>query len=186
MQRYPCAPEAASVPMSAFTRQLHIHAGPQFIDVAPPSVPQSDEESNDAMPLQAAAISVARPAFSGSEPLLITGQLGGGLTVTSLGSTKPMPHFAAKVSVAVSTGSGGSQNGQDVEDAPDKKKKSRYCKAKRDHYRKLVEQLVQEARVKPDAFSLDTVKLPKAIAADAESKDKLLATVMRFARAEAL
>mmetsp|Transcript_1086 Transcript_1086/g.2817 ORF Transcript_1086/g.2817 Transcript_1086/m.2817 type:complete len:200 (+) Transcript_1086:38-637(+) len=79
------------------------------------------------------------------------------------------------------------QEDQDREtaDGHTKKKRSRFCKAKRDHYRRLVEQLVQLARDKPDSFSLNAVRLPRSIASSQEAREKLLATVARFVGAEA-
>jgi len=63
-----------------------------------------------------------------------------------------------------------------------KGKKSRFCKAKRDRYRKLVERLVEQVRKNPLTFDLDSADLPASMMVDPKSKAKLLATVMKFAQ----
>jgi len=69
------------------------------------------------------------------------------------------------------------------EDQPEQKsKKTRFCKAKRDRYRKLVERLVQEVRRNPLTFDINSVDLPASVTLHSESKAKLLATVMKFAQ----
>lgn len=87
-----------------------------------------------------------------------------------------------------STASGGQSPGSalDEDEAPKTKKKSRFCKAKRDHYRRLVEQLVEQLRESPETFTLDAAKLPRSIAMCQASREKLLATVTKFAAIDQL
>eukprot|EP00443_Scrippsiella_acuminata_P044454 CAMPEP_0115271884 /NCGR_PEP_ID=MMETSP0270-20121206/54336_1 /TAXON_ID=71861 /ORGANISM="Scrippsiella trochoidea, Strain CCMP3099" /LENGTH=333 /DNA_ID=CAMNT_0002688271 /DNA_START=118 /DNA_END=1119 /DNA_ORIENTATION=+ len=83
---------------------------------------------------------------------------------------------------AVSTNSGAGEHGElEGSDVPKKKKHQRFCKAKRDRYRHLVEGLVEQAKDDPASFNLSEHQLPPGIASSEESKAKLLATVMKFA-----
>jgi len=69
------------------------------------------------------------------------------------------------------------------EDHPQQKgKKTRFCKAKRDRYRKLVERLVEEVQKNPN-FDFEMADLPASFVLNAEAKAKLEATVMKFAKA---
>jgi len=63
-----------------------------------------------------------------------------------------------------------------------KGKKTRFCKAKRDRYRKLVERLVEEAQRNPLTFDFDSANLPASISLNPEAKEKLWETVMKFAK----
>jgi len=63
-----------------------------------------------------------------------------------------------------------------------KGKKTRFCKAKRDRYRKLVERLVEEVRRNPLTFDVDAADVPASVTMKPEAKEKLWATVMQFAR----
>jgi len=130
--------------------------------------------------------------YAAEEPVKLA-RTAGGLLVTILmdGTPAPPAEWKAQSEAALgtdcqSTGTPGSALDEEEEDddAPKKKKKTRFCKAKRDHYRRLVEQLVQIAQTCPENFSLDVVRLPKSIATCQESRSKLLATVMRFAMAD--
>jgi len=76
------------------------------------------------------------------------------------------------------------QEDLDDEELP-KKTKKRFCKAKRDRYRRLVEGLVLQAKSDPSSFDLSAHKLPPAIAASEAAQVKLLATVLKFAAADA-
>jgi len=131
------------------------------------------------------------------EPVKLLRTAGGRLTLATMSGLEAVlaPKIAASdgdASTRAATPSAASQAsdcnesvGSAREEEPTKKKRSRFCKAKRDHYRRLVEQLVQVARENPSGFSLDAVRLPKSIACSEEAKDKLLATVARFAAANA-
>jgi len=81
------------------------------------------------------------------------------------------------------SGSQASECGSAHDEEPKNKKRSRFCKAKRDQYRRLVERLVEMLREDPAGFSLESVRLPHSIDCSEEAKDKLLATVRRFASA---
>jgi len=89
----------------------------------------------------------------------------------------------ATVSTNCDTNSASGEQEEMAEEAPKKKKngKQRFCKAKRDRYRHLVEGLVEHAKDDPASFDLSEHKLPPGIASSEESKAKLLATVMKFA-----
>lgn len=125
------------------------------------------------------------------EPYKLVWSLGGGLMITGVAKSSPSPSGVSSALTSDTHSGSGSQTGEGTEslvsaeeEAPKRKKKTRFCKAKRDHYRKLVEQLVAEARANPESFSLDEARLPRAIAVCQESREKLLTTVMRFAFAE--
>jgi len=141
-----------------------------------------------------------------SEPVKLARTVGGGLVLASVHGVPLMAAPSALKATCVSQGdsqSTASRSGDGAESTSStkeeeeeleaeadmvgcqKRKRSRFCKAKRDLYRRLVEQLVSLARDSPDSFSLDAVRLPRSISSSQEAREKLLATVMRFAVAEA-
>jgi len=129
---------------------------------------------------------LALPAL-GPEPVKLVRTAAGHLMIATMhrieATTKAAPSDgdASTRAATPSAASQASDGGESVGEEPTKKKRSRFCKAKRDHYRRLVDQLLQVARENPHSFSLDAVRLPKSIACSQEAKDKLLATVARFA-----
>lgn len=64
-----------------------------------------------------------------------------------------------------------------------RKKKLRICKAKRDRYRKLVEQGVQKVRADP-TYNLRNMKLPNPIAMNPEAFQKFATTINMLAQRE--
>jgi len=131
------------------------------------------------------------------EPVKLLRTAGGRLTLATMSGLEAVlaPKIAASdgdASTRAATPSAASQAsdcnesvGSAREEEPTKKKRSRFCKAKRDHYRRLVEQLVVLAKECPATFSLEEQRLPRSIACSAEAKEKLASTVMRFACADA-
>lgn len=64
---------------------------------------------------------------------------------------------------------------ESYDEEPKNKKRSRFCKAKRDQYRRLVERLVEMLREDPAGFSLESVRLPHSIDCSEESRARVWA-----------
>lgn len=138
---------------------------------------------------------LARPVLASGEPVKLARTAAGRLTLATmdgmlatLAVAKPTlsEGVASTCSGTPSPASQASDCNESVGSAHEepqeqtKKKRSRFCKAKRDHYRRLVEDLVERFRENPGSCTLDAVKLPKSIACSQEARDKLLATVAKF------
>mmetsp|Transcript_106201 Transcript_106201/g.297315 ORF Transcript_106201/g.297315 Transcript_106201/m.297315 type:complete len:210 (-) Transcript_106201:395-1024(-) len=133
------------------------------------------------------------PSFDSAEPVKLAWTPTGVLAVSGPGGLLGTPTRGGALDLADASGrspSEGSQSGEGNDYGPgsvqeevdlQKKKRSRFCKAKRDHYRRLVEELVRRSR--DGCLSLEGMKLPKSIASSEDARGKLLATVARFAQA---
>mmetsp|Transcript_44284 Transcript_44284/g.128835 ORF Transcript_44284/g.128835 Transcript_44284/m.128835 type:complete len:236 (+) Transcript_44284:54-761(+) len=152
-------------------------------------------------------IHLMQVSLGGTEPVKLGGRLGGGVVISPTGSmpyrsemspTGSIPYPSEMSCDSPSSSGGGIPSsgaekdavpGDSHEDAvgilesPKKKKKARFCKGKRDSYKRLVERLVEEAKADPDNYTIRVDRLPPSVSPDAESVERLLATVQRFARA---
>jgi len=183
---YVVPPPAKSTVNVASTLHQCKYGIPEPLRVPKPTVVAAEGRSwLDAYPFEGVDIYEAVFALAIAEPLKVLGTLGGGLAVTGCHQKQIVP---APLCIEDATALGppliesNESASSAPEDAMKKGKKNRFCKGKRDRYRKLVERLIKEAKVCPDTFTLEAVQLPHAIVSNEVSKAKLLATVLNFAR----
>lgn len=126
-----------------------------------------------------------------AEPLKVVGQVGGSLAVSGCGSRQDMylaasqgrmydPHSSVGYQLDDTNSAGSLPDEDDNAQKKGGKKRNRFCKGKRDRYRKLVERLIMEAQANPATFVLEAANIPQAILSSPELKDKLLATVNKL------
>jgi len=142
----------------------------------------------DAARLQALSVDMpdlffgARPAATLGAPMKIVRSVEGGLVLQHHLWQKRAGDGEDADSHSTCTPPPDSISSSPEDQQAQKGKKSRFCKAKRDRYRKLVERLVEQVQQNPLTFDLDSADLPASIMVDPKSKEKLLATVMKFAK----
>jgi len=178
------APASFNVPALWECRSSHME---------PPRAPEAVSALGrawlDAYPFEVVDLFKTINARTVAEPLKVSGTLGGGLALTSC-HLKQIPPAPPGIYDETPSGRPPTEGTESTassapEDVVAKKgKKNRFCKGKRDRYRKLVERLIKEARKCPDTFTLEAVQLPQAIVSNEVSKAKLLATVLNFARVD--